>query len=199
MEAEEPVANYGNLNLDQEYSYVDYLKWSFKERVELIRGRISKMSPAPNRVHQFTVRNLYQYFGNYFENSKCQWCPAPFDVRLHIPNGKKNHTVVQPDLCVVCDPAKLDEMGCDGTPDLMVEILSPSNQKHDLVTKFQLYEDAGVQEYWVVDPIHKTVLVYVLVNGVFQGLRPFADEMTINSKLFLDMNLRSDQVFKGVD
>lgn len=196
MKVEEPAASYGQLDLEKDYSYLDYIKWTFSERVELIKGKILKMSPAPNRRHQFTVRNLYHRFGVFFEGKDCQWFPAPFDVRLHIPKGKKNHSVVQPDLCVICDLAKLDDAGCDGTPDLMVEILSPSNQKHDLVTKFDLYEEAGVKEYWVVDPLNKTVLVYTAVDGKFQGLRPFTEGMNIQSPLFPGMQLSCDEVFR---
>jgi Uma2 family endonuclease len=194
MKVEEPVANYGQLDLDKEYSYFDYIKWTFSERVELIKGKILKVSPAPNRRHQGVVVSLCYNFENYFRNNECQWYPAPFDVRLHIPNGKKNHTAVQPDLCVICDTSKLDDAGCNGTPDLMLEILSPSNQKHDLVTKYELYEEAEVKEYWIVDPLNKTVLVYTLIKGKFQGLRPFSDEMIIASPLFPEMQLSCDEV-----
>jgi Uma2 family endonuclease len=199
MKVEEPGSSYGNLDLEKEYSYLDYIKWTFSERVELIKGKILKMSPAPNRRHQSVVASLYANFGNFLKDKKCHWYPAPFDVRLNIPRGKKNHTVVQPDLCVICDVSKLDDAGCDGSPDLMVEILSPSNQKHDLVTKYALYEEAEVKEYWIVDPMNKTVLVYTLVGGTFQGLRPFSGDMVISSPLFPDMQLSCKEVFRGVE
>jgi Uma2 family endonuclease len=95
---------------------------------------------------------------------------APFDVRLPIPSNKKNTTVIQPDLCVVCDKSKLDDAGCNGAPELMIEIVSPNNPKHDLDTKFKLYGEAGVLEHWIVEPVEKMILVYTSINGKFIGL-----------------------------
>ena len=199
MEVKEPIAEYGMLDLDKSYTYLDYLRFTFKERVELIKGKIMKMSPAPNFTHQSTVRNICMTFGLFFKGKTCQWFPAPFDVRLNIPNGKKGTTVVQPDMCVVCDASILDEAGCNGTPDLLLEILSPSNRKHDLETKFNLYEEAQVKEYWIVDPIVRTVLVYQLVDGKFRGLRPFGEGSKIMSPLFPDLEITVDEVFVGLE
>jgi Uma2 family endonuclease len=199
MEVKEPIPHYGLLDLEKEYSYIDYLRFTFTERVELIKGKIMKMSPAPNRKHQTTIRNLYGAFDRFLKEKTCNWYPAPFDVRLHLPKGKKNHTVVQPDLCVICDTSILDDAGCNGTPDLMVEILSPSNQKHDLDTKFRLYEEAQVKEYWIVDPMNKSVFVYTLRDSKFIGLRPFAEGNHIESPLFPDLSLAVDVVFEDLD
>jgi Uma2 family endonuclease len=197
---EEPISEYGNLDVNKSYTYLDYLKWQFEERVELIKGRIFKMSPAPNRRHQTLLSNIHIAFDTVFSKHPCNYYFAPFDVRLPIPNKKKPNTVVQPDFCVICDDSKLDDAGCIGAPDLIVEILSPSNQKHDLATKFSLYEEVGVKEYWVVFPNERMVVVYTLVNGKYVGSKPFIDqEEPINSSLFPDLKIELKEVFRGVD
>jgi Uma2 family endonuclease len=135
------VTNFSDLDLSKTYTYSDYLLWQFQERVELIKGFILKMSPAPNTNHQSVSINLSVAFYNHFKNKKSRVF-APFDVRLPIKSTKKDATVVQPDLCVICDESKLDKKGCNGVPDLMVEIISPNNSKHDIHTKFNLYLEA---------------------------------------------------------
>jgi Uma2 family endonuclease len=191
MEVKEPIAHYGLLDLDKEYTYLDYLSFTFSERVELIKGKILKMSPA--------VINLNRAIDGLMRDKPCKWYPAPFDVRLHIPNGKKDHTVVQPDLCVVCSVSILDDAGCNGTPDLMVEILSPGNQSHDLNTKFDLYEEAEVKEYWIVNPENRSILVYTLQEGRFIGLKPFVEGNKITSPLFPDLDVEVDAVFVDLE
>lgn len=126
MEAEEPIISYGQLNPDGEYTYWDYLKWQFEERVELIRGKIFKMSPAPGSLNQRVSFKLGVALDKCFQGKSCSIFAAPFDVRLPIPSAKKDTTVVQPDLCVICDPTKIDERGCKGAPDLVIEIVSPA-------------------------------------------------------------------------
>ena len=113
---------------------------------------------------------------NFFEGKPCEVYAVPFDVRLPIPKSTKIYTVVQPDLCVICDNSKTDKRGAIAAPDLIVEILSPSNLKRDLSDKFNIYEEAGVKEYWIVSPRGKTVLIYVLRKGKFIGLKPFIEE-----------------------
>ncbi len=155
----EPDFEYGGL-----YSYADYLKWTIDERLELIKGKIFRMSPAPNNRHQYISNNLSGELNYYLKNKKCLLYAAPFDVRLP-KKSKKNEdifTVLQPDLCVVCDHSKLDFAGCIGAPDIVVEILSPSNNKKELKNKYQVYEEHGVKEYWVVSPQDKTFLSYIL-------------------------------------
>ncbi len=146
------VTKFSDLDLTKEYTYSDYLLWQFSERVELIRGFIKKMSPAPSRKHQTVSQNLNFKIYSYFQNHSCSVFVAPFDVRLTIQSINKNATVVQPDICIICDESKLDEQGCNGSPDLIVEILSPNNSKHDVDTKFKLYQESGVKEYWIVEP-----------------------------------------------
>jgi Uma2 family endonuclease len=154
---EEPQSEYG-------FTYADYLKWNYKERLELIYGRIFKMS-GPNTAHQrIAVKVAYNLYG-YLQGYQCEVFVAPFDVRLPIRTGKKDDeikTVVQPDLCVIRDLSKLDERGCCGAPELMIEIVSPSNPMHDIRTKHKLYEAAEVLEYWIVNPMKEYIEVHVL-------------------------------------
>jgi len=198
MEAEEPIVSYNQLNPDGNYTYWDYLKWQFDERVELIKGKIFKMSPAPGTIHQRISSSLGLAFSLNFRGRPCLVFTAPFDVRLPIPKAGKDTTVVQPDLCIICDETKLDKCGCNGTPDLVVEILSPGNSTHEMGTKFQLYQDAGVKEYWMVEPAEKTVFVYTLRDGIYIGLRPFVEGMVVESPLFPDLRVEVNDVFYGV-
>ena len=146
------------------YTYADYLKWDFEERLELFRGRIFKLS-APNTRHQVIAGDILVAVKNFLGKQKCQAFIAPFDVRLPVKNRKKDNevtTVVQPDLCVVCDDSKIDERGCCGAPDLVIEILSPGNTKKEVKLKYELYEEAGVKEYWIIYPEEQNVVVFTL-------------------------------------
>ena len=165
---EEPFVMYGTLNLDESkrYTYADYLTWLDDKRRELINGFIHLMS-APVRVHAYISTELSTLFRLFIKKrkGKCHIYHAPFDVRLPLNNetsDDKIYNVVQPDICVVCDLSKLDEKGCIGAPDLIVEVLSPSTLKYDWNYKFTLYETAGVKEYWIVDPKAKIVNVFLL-------------------------------------
>lgn len=189
------VYNFSDLDLNKQYSYSDYLLWKFSERVELIKGFIKKMSPAPNRMHQAISSNLNVYLHNHFKGKSCNFYAAPFDVRLPIKSNNKTATVVQPDLCVICDKSKLDDAGCNGAPELIIEILSPNNSKHDLDTKFKLYEEAGVLEYWIIEPTGKIVFIYTLVNKKYIGLQPFTEGNEIISPLFPDFKVVLDDIF----
>lgn len=184
-----------DLDQNKQYTYGDYLLWKFQERVELLRGFIRKMSPAPSRRHQTILQNINKRFLNVLLQKTCNVYVAPFDVRLPVPSAKKDSTVVQPDICIVCDPAKLDDHGCNGAPDLIVEILSPSNSKYDIDVKFGIYEEAGVQEYWMVEPEERMVLVYTLQNGQYVGLRPVTLGQMVNSPLFPQLKIEVDEVF----
>ncbi len=147
---------------DERYIYADYLRWPDDERWELIDGVAYNMIPAPTRLHQEVSRELLRQFANHLLGKRCQVYDAPFDVRLPAPGESDTaaSTVVQPDLVVVCDHAKLDEQGCKGAPDLVVEILSPATAAKDLKEKFVLYERVGVVEYWIVHPVEKAVTIY---------------------------------------
>ncbi|MDP5120096.1 MAG: Uma2 family endonuclease [Spirosomaceae bacterium] len=173
------------LDLSKKYTYADYLKWTFQERLELIKGKIYAMSPAPNRKHQETSQNLSRILGNFLLEKKCKVYAAPFDVRL-TPRKKdksgKIHTVVQPDICVICDLEKLDDAGCVGAPDLIIEILSPGNTKKEMKEKKEVYEENGVKEYWIVHPTDEYILQYNLENGKFVGgTHYFDDEIVIST------------------
>lgn len=186
------------LNPNGYYTYQDYLGWDFPQRVELYRGKPYELSPAPNRRHQRISTQLMGPLFNYLRGSDCELFTAPFDVRLPVANKKgKPDTVVQPDLCVVCDLEKLDEQGCNGAPDLVVEILSPGNPKREMREKYELYEEAGVREYWVVYPDADTVHAFVRnAEGKFIGLQPrtILDELT--STIFPDLIIDLGVVFK---
>jgi Uma2 family endonuclease len=165
---EEPFVMYGTLNLDESirYTYADYLTWLDDKRRELINGFIHLMS-APLRRHARTSRELTFVIEAFIKmkKGKCHVYYAPFDVRLPLhgsTDDDKIYDVVQPDICVICDLTKLDERGCVGAPDMIVEVLSPSTLKYDWNYKFNLYETAGVREYWIVDPKTKTTNVFLL-------------------------------------
>ena len=166
---EEPFVMYGTLDLDESkrYTYADYLTWLDDKRRELINGFIHLMSPAPRRLHAEISSNITWNLKSVVKknNGKCKVYYAPFDVRLPLHGSKaddKIYDVVQPDICVICDLSKLDDRGCIGAPDLIVEVLSPSTLKYDWNYKFNLYEAAGVREYWIVDPKAKTANVFLL-------------------------------------
>ena len=171
----EPLVKYEALNLDpnKRYSYADYLTWVDDKRRELFDGMVKLMS-APVTIHAMISANLFGNVWPYIKkrNGKCKVFHAPIDVRLP-KNGEtaddKIYSVVQPDIVVVCDPSKIDEKGIIGAPDLAVEVLSPSNTKLMMRTKFDLYEEAGVKEYWVVYP-KSGVTVYLLQeNGKYDN------------------------------
>ena len=147
------------LRKDKLYTYDDYSKWEDAERRELIDGVIYAMSPAPLRKHQRTSGRLYRQLANFLQGKPCEVYAAPFDVRLNA-----GITVVQPDIVVVCDKSKLDDKGCVGAPDMVIEILSQSTEVRDRVLKFNQYLCAGVREYWIIDPDSKTVTVNILDN-----------------------------------
>lgn len=187
------------LDLNKTYTYADYLTWKFKERVELIKGWVYKMSPAPKRIHQEIEGNLYFMFRRFFQGKSCKIYQSPFDVRL---NQKRENdgiieTVVQPDVAIICDLNKLDKQGCNGAPDLIVEVLSPSTIKKDYNEKFNLYEENGVKEYWLANPEGKSLQIFYLENYKYEELEIYEEkEETIASKLFPDLKIKMTDVFE---
>lgn len=152
---------------ESRYTLADVLTWPEEERAELIDGAPVMMAP-PSRVHQEIVAELTRQLGNYLEGKACRVYPAPFAVRLFERPGDRPdevRTLVEPDVSVICDRDKLDDIGCQGAPDLIVEVLSPSSLRHDRLIKYNLYQRAGVREYWIVDPSARSVQSFVLEDG----------------------------------
>ena len=168
LEQQDPVVDEPPVaySTTQRYSYADYLTWTDNVMREIIGG-IVYLFAAPLRVHAASTGYFFFRALTYIRRRKgnCKVYTAPFDVRFPT-NGEtaddKVFDIVQPDICVVCDPAKLDYRGCIGAPDLIVEVNSPSTSKLDLQEKFLLYQEHGVQEYWIVFPKDKSVTVFLL-------------------------------------
>ena len=192
------ITDISQLDPNGTYTYADYLKWQFDERVELIKGKLYRMSPAPKRKHQDASVNLEFALLTYFDDKPCRVYDAPFDVRLPVRNERKPDqlcTVVQPDICVVCDLSKLDDDGCLGAPDWVIEITSPRTAKNDFSEKFDLYEESGVREYWIIQPKEKAVNVYVLENGKY-ALVDVYESGEIPSRIFPDLIVSHDRIFR---
>ena len=163
---------------EERYTLSDALKWDEQEHIELLEGTPIMMAP-PSRAHQEISGALFAQLHNYLEGKKCRVYAAPFAVRLFERPGDRPEnvdTLVEPDLSVVCDPDKLDDIGCKGAPDLIIEVLSPSTQRHDRLTKYNLYERAGVKEYWIVSPDERTVQVSVLADGRYRVLEVYTEQ-----------------------
>ena len=163
------------LDLKKRYTYADYLTWIDDKRRELIDGLIHLISPAPRNIHAEVSTNITWFLESIVRKNKgnCKIRYAPFDVRFP-KNGEadddKIYTVVQPDICVICDLSKLDKRGCCGAPDMIVEILSPSTSRNDYTKKFDLYEEHGVKEYWIVHPEAESINVFLLQdNGKYDS------------------------------
>lgn len=150
------------------YTFEDYLEDTGEERYEIIDGEPILMAP-PSSNHQRISGALFAQLYNYLEGKKCEVFAAPFGVRPFERDGDKPKdvtTMLQPDISVVCDRSKIDKHGCKGAPDMVIEILSPSTRRHDQLVKLNLYQKAGVREYWIVSPEEETVKVLLLENGI---------------------------------
>jgi Uma2 family endonuclease len=195
------ITQLSQLDPESRYTYADYLLWGFQERVELIKGYIRQMA-APSMRHQRISGDVFFALRSRLQRGACDVFAAPFDVRLPLPphriKSDKIDTVVQPDICVVCDKDKLDERGCVGAPDLIVEILSPGNSKKEMKDKLDLYRQAGVPEYWVINPDHYFVLTYVLQtegSKYEQGL-PLTDEDILKSVALPGLEIPLREIFE---
>ncbi|MDR0587211.1 MAG: Uma2 family endonuclease [Treponema sp.] len=145
----------------KKYTYADVLEWDESVRAEIINGELFMMAP-PLTQHQLILSELFFIIKRFLQGKPCKVIPAPFGVRLFPRDDLSDDTMVEPDITVICDPDKIDDRGCNGAPDMVIEILSPSNKRHDQLRKFNLYLDAGVKEYWVVDPEQESIQVHVL-------------------------------------
>jgi Uma2 family endonuclease len=195
-EVKEPFTRYGR------YSYADYLEWQMDEMVELIKGKVFRSAAAaPKRIHQKISGRVFNQLFNFLEGNSCEVYEAPFDVRLPVKSKKHKDidTVVQPDICVVCDKGKLDELGCIGAPDLIIEILSPGNNRKELKYKYEVYEESGVSEYWVIHPSEQTVITYTLFEGKYRPSKLLIAGDIIESKSVAGFRLDLEYVFKDLD
>ncbi|MFY1048384.1 Uma2 family endonuclease [Chryseobacterium sp. GP-SGM7] len=191
------ITSLSQLDMNATYTYADYLMWELKERVELFKGKILKMSPAPSPVHQKISFRFTGIFYNFFKNRQCDVFSAPFDVRFQNKNGDTKN-VFQPDLCVICDSSKIDDKGCLGAPDLIIEIISPGNSKKELSLKYSIYEEFGVQEYWVVHPLEKTIQIFVLEKDIFIGKKPITEDEMMKSYIFPELTFPAKEIFENL-
>jgi Uma2 family endonuclease len=192
----EPFTEYGK------YSYADYLTWQMDEMVEIIKGKVFKpAAAAPRRIHQEVTLKVARKLADYLDQKPCKIFVAPFDVRLPV-KSKRNEdifTVVQPDICVVCDRSKLDDAGCIGAPDLIIEILSPGSNRKELKYKYEVYEESGVKEYWVIQPTEQTLLIYTLTKGKYVPSRLFSPGDIVSSACIEGFSLNLEEVFQDLD
>lgn len=160
------------------YTEEDYYKLPEEIRAELIDGQFYYMA-APSRMHQKILMELSGTIRDYIRlgKSSCEVYPAPFAVKLF----QEKSTIVEPDISVICDADKLMDQGCTGAPDWIVEIVSPSTSSHDYIRKLNFYADAGVREYWIINPRNETILVYSFEESAFDVVQyTFRDRIKVN-------------------
>ncbi len=194
-ESYEPTIDYNRV-----YTYGDYLKLEIEEMVEVIRGKIFRMSPAPRVKHQAISSNIHFRLRQELEHKPCKVFHAPVDIVLPIENKKRNKstTVVQPDICVICDPSIIEDKAVFGVPDFVVEIVADKNVKKDTQIKFDLYEEAGVKEYWIVFVDMRFVKIFILENGKYQRLNTFSEDDIIPVTTLPGLSISIDDIFEGV-
>lgn len=196
------ITQLSQLDLSASYSYADYLTWQLNGTIELIKGKIFMMPPAPNVRHRRISWKLSGALYNYFKLNPCSAFSAPFDVRLYDRNksllaNQEITTVVHPDICVICDQSKPDEQGCNGAPDWIIEILSKGDTKKEVQTKHALYAEAGVKEYWLVFPYEEVVQQFVLQDdGQYRLQVIFAGDDQAWPHLFPDLKIDLTELFK---
>ncbi|QNN40285.1 Uma2 family endonuclease [Pedobacter roseus] len=196
-----PVKTVNEIDFSAIYSYADYMRFEFEERLEIIKGRVFRMSPAPSHIQQGVLTNIFGLIYNTLQGKSCRVYSAPFDVRLAKKNqiDKEIYTVIQPDLVVICDQSKLDERGCIGAPDILVEILSPGNNKKELINKYEVYEEAGVKEYWIVSSSDKSFFRYILDHqGRFQPTKLLTEGEEVTTPILPGFTLILEEVFKNL-
>jgi len=196
---EKEILTFNEIDLSGTYSYASYLRWKFEERVELIRGKIFPMG-APATTHQVCTGDVFVVLYQFLKGKQCRVFISPFDVRFAGKSlaDKDVFTVLQPDICVVCDDQKIDEKGCVGAPDIVVEVLSLENKRKELDLKFKVYEEFGVREYWIIDPIKKSLLKYALnENGAFVLGKDSVDAEKFTSDVLPGFCLDEKELFEG--
>ena len=194
------ITDINQLDMDGTYTYADYMKWRFDEYVELFRGKVMRISPAPLRQHQLLALRISSRLEQFLRRKKCQVYIAPFDVRFpkkNITTDEAIYTVVQPDVCIICDPEKLDRRGCIGAPDTIIEILSQGNVNRDIKQKFDLYQEHGVREYWIIAPGERTISVYHLnAAGAYELSGEYADPGPVPVLSLPDFSLEWSDIFE---
>ncbi len=188
------------IKLEERYTYADYLTWSDDERWELINGITYNMSPAPSRWHQELLTVVFKKCADFLENKSCHLFVAPFDVRFAAESATDDEvdTVVQPDIVVICDDNKLDDRGCNGAPNFIVEILSESTAGKDLHEKLQLYERFAVEEYWIVDPWSRTIRVHLYQGDSFAPPKIFTEQDQLPATVLQGLNINLEELFKNI-
>ncbi|GHV74583.1 hypothetical protein AGMMS49940_18850 [Spirochaetia bacterium] len=151
---------------ESQYTYADVREWADDVRAEIIDGEFYQMAD-PSTRHEIIKREIYFPILSFLRGKTCQAFDAPFGVRPYPKKDNSDKTHVEPDIIVICDESKISERGCYGAPDLIIEILSPSTARVDLLVKFNLYQKIGVREYWIVDGERRLVHVHLLVNDVY--------------------------------
>lgn len=181
-------------------TYGDLVHFPEDERWELFSGVPRAMSPAPSRRHQEVAGELFRQIANAFVGKECRPYVAPFDVRLPEENEHDNDvtTVVQPDIAVICDPAKLDDRGCRGAPDWIIEVISPNTATNDYIRKVELYQRHGVREYWIVHPIDQVLIMRGMEETGRYGFPVYhPGSGRCSPRLFPDLELDLDVLFEG--
>ena len=173
------------------YTEKDYENLPEDIRAELVDGQLYDMA-APSRLHQELLNALNYTIYHYLhtKNARCRIYPAPFAVKL----SDDSQTIVEPDLCIICDPKKLTEKGCSGAPDWIIEIVSPGNPEHDYIDKLRLYKNAGVREYWIVDPQRERIFVYYWEQEKFE-VEMYTFQDTVKVTMYEDLQID----FKNLD
>lgn len=198
-EQKQPVPKVNEPDLSGTYTARDYISWQVDELMELIRGKIFKMSPSPRVNHQRVSSQLYLLICRKWQSKgSCEVFQAPLDVYLVHPgeDWKKTGNVVEPDLFIVCDPSKIHERGCVGAPDLVVEVLSPSTSKKDASLKLDLYEEYGIREYWMISVENKMVIANILnEKGKYETQRPAVNGELIAPRDFPNLKVDLEELF----
>ncbi|KRQ87664.1 hypothetical protein ABG79_00465 [Caloramator mitchellensis] len=183
--------------IDRKFTYRDYLNTKEGENIEIIDGIIYNMV-APSRIHQEVSMNFSRIISTYLLNKECRAYAAPFDVRF-IKEGQTEDEidcVVQPDISIICDKTKLDDKGCLGAPDMIIEIVSPSSASVDYIRKLNLYEKHKVKEYWIVNPVDKIVMVFILSkNGEYGKPFIYSENDLVKVNIFDDLNINLKEIF----
>lgn len=202
-----PITDLAQLDPNGSYTYADYLTWQFTELVELWRGKLMRRMSGPTDAHQVVAGGLYADIRAHLRGQPCQVRIAPYDVRL-VKLGTPPHpadaavrTVVQPYVCVICDPAKIEKRGCLGSPDLIIEVTSPGTAARDWKDKFDLYEENGVTEYWIADPLAPSISVFVLdaATAHYRLVGEYAGPGPVPCHTLPDLNLDWAAIFPDAE